>query len=81
MRHITGYYNMARLRRNPPRGGTLLPGGDVLQVSLLKSSGVQAYDEAVGRAIQAAQPLPVPSESDLFQAYFRKINLKFRPRE
>ncbi|MGD8476272.1 MAG: energy transducer TonB, partial [Burkholderiales bacterium] len=60
---------------------TLLPGGDVLEANLVKSSGVQPYDAAVKRAIMAAAPLPVPPEPDLFQAYFRKINLKFRPRE
>jgi colicin import membrane protein len=59
---------------------TLLPGGDVLEANLTKSSGVPAYDDAVGRAIMAAQPLPVPS-GPLFQKYFRKITLKFRPRE
>ena len=61
---------------------TLLPGGDVLDAPrLVKSSGVPAYDAAVSRAIMAAAPLPVPKEPDLFQAFFRKINLKFRPRE
>lgn len=56
----------------------VLPGGDVLSVRLVKSSGVAAYDSAVERAILKAQPLPVPSEPASF-ARFRNLHLKFRP--
>ena len=56
----------------------LLPGGEVLSATLKKSSGISAYDAAVERAIMAAQPLPVPTEIDLFQENFRKLNLIFR---
>jgi colicin import membrane protein len=59
----------------------LLPGGDVLRATLKKSSGVPAYDTAVARAINAAAPLPVPEDPKLFQQYFRKFNLSFRPKE
>lgn len=59
---------------------TLLPGGDVLEIRLVKSSGVAAYDLAVERAIKASEPLPVPSQPELFQQ-LRVINLKFRPLE
>jgi colicin import membrane protein len=59
---------------------TVLPGGEVLDVKLVKSSGVPAYDAAVERAIHAADPLPVPSDPDLFQQ-LRQANYKFRPLE
>jgi colicin import membrane protein len=59
----------------------LLPGGEVLSASLKKSSGVAAYDAAVERAIMAAQPLPVPTETDLFQENFRELALVFRPKD
>ena len=59
---------------------TLLPGGEVLDVKMIKSSGVPAYDAAVERAIHAADPLPVPSDPDLFQK-LREANYKFRPFE
>lgn len=59
---------------------TLVPGGEVLDVKLVKSSGVPAYDAAVERAIQAANPLPVPSDPDMFQQ-LRQANYKFRPIE
>ena len=58
----------------------VLPGGEVLSVKLLKSSGVAAYDTAVERAILKAQPLPVPSDPASF-ARFRNLNLRFRPNE
>lgn len=57
---------------------TLLPGGDVLDVELLHSSGHTAYDSAAERAIYKAQPLPVPSEEDL-QKMFRELRLTIRP--
>ena len=59
----------------------LLPGGEVLSATLRKSSGHAAYDTAVERAIMAAQPLPVPTDTDLFQEYFRELNLVFRPKD
>jgi colicin import membrane protein len=59
----------------------LLPGGDVLSATLKKASGNPAYDAAVERAILAAQPLPVPSDTDLFQENFRELTLVFRPKD
>ena len=59
----------------------LLPGGEVLSATLKKSSGNAAYDAAVERAISAAQPLPVPTDTDLFQENFRELNLLFRPKD
>lgn len=57
---------------------TVLPGGTVLNVRLVKSSGNEAYDNAVERAILKAQPLPVPDDVTLFQK-FREINFPFCP--
>ncbi len=59
---------------------TLLPGGEVVEVKLVKSSGVPAYDTAVQDAIYAANPFPVPSDPDLFEK-FRQANYRFRPLE
>ena len=59
----------------------LLPGGEVLSATLKKSSGNPVYDKAVERAIMVAQPLPVPTDTDLFQEYFRELNLVFRPKD
>jgi colicin import membrane protein len=57
---------------------TLLPGGDVMAVELLKSSGNAAYDSAAERAIYKAQPLPVPPDEAL-QKMFRELRLTIRP--
>ncbi|MBI5006948.1 MAG: cell envelope integrity protein TolA [Nitrosomonadales bacterium] len=57
---------------------TLLPGGDVLEVELIRSSGHAAYDNAAERAIYKAQPLPVPTDAGL-QKMFRELKLTIRP--
>jgi colicin import membrane protein len=55
---------------------TLLPGGEVLDIKLVKSSGNRIYDEAILRAIRSASPLPVPpAHSELFPQ-FRDLILK-----
>lgn len=57
---------------------TLLPGGEVLDVRISKSSGNAAYDAAVESAIRKGQPYVVPS-GDQFQQYFRRFTMVFRP--
>jgi len=59
----------------------VMPGGEILSATLKKTSGNPGYDAAVERAISAAQPLPVPSDTDLFQEHFRELTLVFRPRD
>lgn len=58
----------------------LLKNGTVSSVKLFKSSGMAAYDRAVERAIEQAQPLPVPDDLDLFQQ-MRDLTLIFRPND
>jgi colicin import membrane protein len=57
---------------------TIIPGGEVLDVRMIRSSGIPAYDAAIERAITAAAPLPVPSDPALFQQ-LRQPRLTFRP--
>jgi colicin import membrane protein len=57
---------------------SLLPGGELLNVTMRKSSGNAAYDAAVERAIRQAQPFTVPSGDD-FQRHFRQFPMTFRP--
>ncbi|MBI3223401.1 MAG: cell envelope integrity protein TolA [Nitrosomonadales bacterium] len=59
---------------------TLLPGGTVLNARLLKSSGFDAYDDAVERAIIKSQPLPLPPDPAMFNR-FRELKLGFKPAE
>jgi colicin import membrane protein len=59
---------------------TLLPGGDILEARLRKSSGYTAFDEAVERAIFLSKPLPLPPDPTLFPK-FRNLNLRVHYRE
>jgi colicin import membrane protein len=59
---------------------TLLPGGEVLDVRISRSSGNAAYDAAIESAIRKAQPYTVPT-GDQFQQYFRRFTMVFRPVE
>ena len=56
----------------------LLPGGDLLDVRILKGSGNAAYDAAVERAVRAATPFAVPS-GELFHQKFRSFEMVFKP--
>jgi colicin import membrane protein len=59
----------------------LLPTGELSGTpKITKSSGNSACDDAVERAIIASEPLPLPSDPNLFSS-FRNLNLKFRPNE
>ena len=57
----------------------IIPGGDVLNIKLARSSGVPAYDAAVESAIRRAAPLPLPPNPELFQR-FRDLHLLVRPK-
>ena len=59
---------------------TLLPGGDILDVRLSKSSGHAAFDNAVERAIFLSKPLPLPPDPALFNE-FRNLNITVHYRE
>jgi colicin import membrane protein len=78
---------MAKIRRNivmpPDLPGnpavefdvTLLPGGDILDVKMRRTSGYPAFDGAVERAIFMSKPLPLPPDPALF-VKFRNLNVK-----
>ena len=78
---------LAKIRRNiimPPDlpgnpvvefNVTLLPGGDILDVKLSRSSGFAAFDSAVERAIYLSKPLPLPPDPAMFPQ-FRNLSVK-----
>jgi len=56
----------------------VLPGGDVLDITITKRSGNPTYDSAIERGIRSASPLPVPpANSELFPS-FRELKLNIR---
>lgn len=56
----------------------LAPGGTVLNVTLLKSSGNDALDRSAINAINKASPLPTPTKSADFDA-FRSFTITVKP--
>lgn len=58
---------------------TLLPGGEVLDVQLVKSSGDPAFDRSAENAVRLAGRLPVPADPAVFRQYFRQFKFLFRP--
>jgi colicin import membrane protein len=59
---------------------SLLPTGEVLTVKRLQSSGNQAYDDAVERAIYQSSPLPLPDDRDARAQFVPVFKLKASPR-
>lgn len=57
---------------------TLAPGGMVLSVQIVQSSGDAALDRSARAAVFKASPLPVPDDSALFEN-FRQLNLTVAP--
>ena len=56
----------------------LMPGGDVVSVKVVKSSGDHLFDESVKSAVYKAAPLPLPADNRLF-VEFKELNIVFKP--
>ncbi|MFP5349680.1 MAG: cell envelope integrity protein TolA [Gammaproteobacteria bacterium] len=56
----------------------LVPGGEVLQAQVVRSSGDPVFDRSVENAVYKAAPLPLPPDPDIFD-YFREIEFLFNP--
>lgn len=57
----------------------LLSSGDVMVVSVIKSSGDDIFDRTAEHAVRKASPLPVPKDKALFNKAFRNFTFKFKP--
>ena len=53
-----------------------IPSGDVVNVSIAKSSGDRAFDQSVVNAVWKSSPLPLPKDPTLFR---RELQLVFDP--
>lgn len=73
-------YDLNRVSGNPEAifDVTLLPTGEVLNVTKRKSSGNPGYDEAIDRAIWKSSPLPRPEPASVFT---RELKLTFHPQD
>ncbi|ATI03913.1 cell envelope integrity protein TolA [Cycloclasticus sp. PY97N] len=56
----------------------LIPGGDVIDAQVIKSSGNALFDRSVERATRKAAPLPLPNDPKMFN-FFRTLEFYFRP--
>jgi colicin import membrane protein len=56
----------------------VLPGGEVLDITVTKKSGNPTYDAAIERGIRSASPLPVPPPNSELFPQFRDLNLNFK---
>jgi len=56
----------------------LAPGGQVLSIELIRSSGNEVLDRSAKTAVLKASPLPVPEDLSLFDS-FRELRLTVRP--
>ena len=56
----------------------VLPGGEVLDITVTKRSGNPTYDSSIERGIRSASPLPVPPDNSELFPQFRELNLNFR---
>lgn len=58
----------------------LIPGGEVLDVKIVTSSGDPVFDRSVETAVLKASPLPLPPDTSLFER-FRVLQFVFKPEE
>ncbi|MDF1644624.1 MAG: energy transducer TonB [Pseudomonadales bacterium] len=56
----------------------LVPGGELIDVKIIKPSGNDAFDTSAVNAVRKVQVFNVPKEYELFDQYFRKLTLPFR---
>ena len=58
----------------------MIPGGEVVDARVVKSSGNPTFDRQAELAVRKASPLPVPDEPRLFQQ-MKEIQFEFDPSE
>jgi len=57
----------------------LLSSGDVMDASVIRSSGDDIFDRSAENAVRKASPLPVPRDKTLFTRKFRTFTIVFKP--
>ncbi len=60
----------------------LAPNGDVLDVSIVNSSGNSLFDQRALLAVEKSSPLRVPDDPEVFERLgFRQFNFVFEPQD
>lgn len=59
----------------------LIPTGEVVSVTVISSSGNNAFDRSAEAAVQKARRFEVPPETRLFERHFRSFVLLFKPQD
>ena len=59
----------------------LVPTGEVVAVMLVESSGSAVFDQSAEAAVRKARRFEVPKENAIFEQYFRRFTLLFKPED
>jgi len=59
----------------------LVPTGDVVNVTITQSSGNEAFDRSAEQAVRKVGKFDVPKDSALFEKYFRRFPVLFKPED
>lgn len=59
----------------------LVPTGELVDISVLRSSGNAAFDRSAELAVRQAAPFRVPEDASLFEQRFRRLRLLFTPED
>lgn len=59
----------------------LVPTGEVVGVSVVRSSGSEAFDRSAVAAVNKARRFEVPPERELFERVFRRFRFLFNPED
>ena len=59
----------------------LVPTGELVSVTLVRSSGNGAFDRSAELAVRRAAPFQVPEDPAVFDAYFRSVTVTFSPND
>ena len=59
----------------------LVPTGDVVNVTITSSSGNEAFDRSAEDAVRKVRKFDVPKDPDLFEKYFRRFPVLFKPED
>jgi len=59
----------------------LVPTGDVVGVTVVSSSGNEAFDRSAEQAVRKAGKFDVPKDPGVFEKYFRRFPVLFKPED